>query len=229
MVWKVTPLFAAWLASPSGILRSAGILGADATAVELGTGISGLNALTLSPFLRTYIATDQPYVLKLLRENLAANAATVDVGASSAEKKRPAGSRQKRGARDASTRGADAVSPVVTAALDWQTDEVMTLRPLLDDSQPTVDVVIACDCVYNEALVEPFVTTCADICSTFRPSQEEPSLCVVAQQLRSHEVFEAWLTEFAKAFRVWRVPDELLDPGLRLGQGFAVHIGVLRG
>jgi hypothetical protein len=56
----------------------------------------------------------------------------------------------------------------------------------------------------------------------------EPCVCVVAQQLRSPEVFEGWIKAFHEEFRVWRVPDEMLDEGLRVGSGFAVHVGILR-
>lgn len=54
------------------------------------------------------------------------------------------------------------------------------------------------------------------------------TVCIIAQQLRSDQVFEAWLAAFAEAFRVWRVPDELAGEGLRGGEGFVVHVGVLR-
>jgi hypothetical protein len=50
----------------------------------------------------------------------------------------------------------------------------------------------------------------------------------VAQQLRSPDVFDAWLATFHQNFRVWRVPDTLLSEGLRSGSGFVLHFGVLR-
>lgn len=106
------------------------------------------------------------------------------------------------------------------------------------------DVVVACDCIYNEALVEPFVATCVDLCRLRRggggggdgggsaeggPEQwGEASVCVVAQQLRDPGVFEAWAVRFARSFQMWRVPDELLVEGLRANTGFVVHVGVLK-
>lgn len=42
-------------------------------------------------------------------------------------------------------------------------------------------------------------------------------------------VFEAWLTASMRAFRVWRVKDELLTEGLRGRNGFVVHVGILKG
>lgn len=53
-------------------------------------------------------------------------------------------------------------------------------------------------------------------------------LCIVAQQLRSDMVFEAWLKAFHELFKVWRMPDDLLCDGMKEGSGFVVHVGVLR-
>lgn len=104
-------------------------------------------------------------------------------------------------------------------------------------------MVIACDCIYNEALIPPFVQTCVDTCKLRRPSEhnkdkkgndenhegDRPCVCVVAQQLRDPEIFEAWLREFSAAgFRVWRLPDNELPEGLKSSSGFVVHVGILR-
>ena len=92
-----------------------------------------------------------------------------------------------------------------------------------------IDAVIACDCIYNEALIEPFVRTCAETCQLANvESIGKPTVCIIAQQLRSDIVFEAWLSAFHKVFRVWRVPDEFVSEGLMGCSGFVVHIGVLR-
>jgi hypothetical protein len=55
-----------------------------------------------------------------------------------------------------------------------------------------------------------------------------PTLCIVAQQLRSPDVFEAWLKSFCEKFVVWQVPDGLVYRGLGEGSGFVVHVGLLR-
>lgn len=112
------------------------------------------------------------------------------------------------------------------------------------------DVVVACDCIYNEALVESFVATCVDVCRLRRAAgggngngnagavaegvigegelSGEATVCVVAQQLRDPLVFEAWMVRFGRAFHAWRVPDEMLVEGLRANTGFVVHVGVLK-
>lgn len=83
-------------------------------------------------------------------------------------------------------------------------------------------MIIACDCIYNEALIEPLNSTCAALSGP-------QTLVVVAQQLRDSDVFEAWLASFMRFFRVWQVPDGMVGEGLRGGRGFVVHVGVLRG
>ena len=108
----------------------------------------------------------------------------------------------------------------------------MTTSLTGSESKKSFDAVIACDCIYNDALIEPLVQTCIDLCRLRKLEDQEeanrPTVCVVAQQLRSAEVFEGWLKAFYKAFRIWRVPDEGLIDGLRSNSGFAIHIGILR-
>lgn len=88
-------------------------------------------------------------------------------------------------------------------------------------------MVVACDCIYNEALIEPLNSTCAALCK-LRKEDETPTLCLIAQQLRSPDVFEAWLKSFARKFDVWQVPGEMLGEGLGEGSGFVVHVGVVK-
>ncbi|KAI8256602.1 Diaminohydroxyphosphoribosylamino-pyrimidine deaminase [Colletotrichum sp. SAR 10_77] len=108
-------------------------------------------------------------------------------------------------------------------------------------STRSFDAVVCCDCIYNEALVDPLVSTTADLARLRLRIQEEeeetdaeeaersePCVCIVAQQLRSPDVFEEWAKSFHKQFRMWRVPDELLPEGLRIESGFVVHVGILR-
>ena len=74
--------------------------------------------------------------------------------------------------------------------------------------------------------------TCADLCSlsTSNPS----SICIIAQQLRAPDVFEEWLKEFWREFRVWRLEGNGLESGgleeaeLGEGTGMCLHVGLLR-
>jgi hypothetical protein len=199
VVWKVTPLFATWLLLPTNPLST--LFTPSTTVLELGSGVSGIVALALGPRIARYTATDQPYVLKLLRQNITANIETVFP-------------RPRKGGKKLNTDGR-----ILTASLDWETDSVANVDP--------VDVVIACDCIYNDALIEPLNSTCAALCRR-AADPAKPTLCVVAQQLRSPEVFEAWLKSFCDKFEVWQVPGEMLGEGLSEGSGFVVHVGLVR-
>lgn len=197
---------AAWLALPENPLFSANVLSRDSILLELGTGISPLIALTLSPRIGRYIATDQAYVLKMLRENLSVN------------------SMSPKGHGKLSSDSTN----IEIKFLDW---ELHAITPdLLSSSQlesPNhLAALVACDCIYNPSLIRPFVSTCVDACRlSLGPI---PTLCIIAQQLRTPEVLESWLDEFMRHFKVWRMPDELLTEALRDGSGFIVHVGVLR-
>ena len=219
MVWKITPLLAEWIASADNFLSQTSIITPDSTVLELGCGVSGILALALAPKVNRYIATDQEYVFKLLRHNLENNTS------------------QSRSVPKSKAKAVEkAIKPVAMSnveilGLDWETSNLASLPSLLSSSSssenPHIDVVLACDCTYNENLIEPFVRTCAELC-LFSGTGQKPTVCVVAQQLRSHSVFEAWLAAFMELFRVWRVPDEVLSEGLRKGKGFVVYIGVLK-
>ncbi|KAG9964083.1 hypothetical protein KCU61_g3070, partial [Aureobasidium melanogenum] len=211
VVWKVTPRFAEWLISPGNILAQHGIVSPESSVLELGSGIAGIVPLTLAPLVQQYIATDQAYALKLLKENIDQNTTSTQTGT---KNKKP-------------SKKANAVpsSNIQVESLDWETDDVDSF--LKGNNAPEgVDLVIACDCIYNYALIKPFVQTCVDICRS--RTSERPTVCVVAQQLRQPDVFEEWLEEFNKHFRTWRLPDDVLTDDLRENSGFMIHIGILR-
>lgn len=226
VIWRVTPLFAEWLASKENCLFARGLVESESTVLELGCGVSGVVALVTAPRVRQYVCTDQEYVLKILRENIAENATSPRVA--QLNKSSASGEKKGKSKPNSTTREASR-GTIETLALDWENSAVSDLPRLLShDRDPgfgTIDLVVACDCVYNEALIEPFVGTCADVC---RLNKVGTTVCVVAQQLRSDVVFEAWLRAFGRSFNVWRIPDELLTEGLRSGSGFIVHAGLLR-
>ncbi|KAL3418276.1 hypothetical protein PVAG01_09992 [Phlyctema vagabunda] len=226
VVWKITPLFASWITSgsPTNMLFRHGVLDSTSNVLELGCGISGIIGLALAPQIRSYVLTDQEYVLKLLNQNLQENQQDP---ASAARKGRKSASKLKRGSVPASA--VTSINNVTARTLDWETDEVASC---LVDAASSFDAVIACDCIYNDALIEPLVQTCVDACNLrsldAAADQKNPTVCIVAQQLRSDEVFESWLRAFQRSFRVWRVPDAELIDGLRSDSGFVVHVGILR-
>jgi hypothetical protein len=158
--------------------------------------------------------------MKFLNKNLEEN----QVETKSTTKSRKANSTPKRSTLSQSARSDPKIR---TRSLDWETDEVASTLAGCGNYDGSFDAVIACDCIYNDALIDPLVQTCVDVC-LLRETISQPTLCIVAQQLRSAEVFEAWLEAFHKRFQVWRVPDSVISKDLRTDSGYVVHVGILR-
>lgn len=211
VVWKITPVFAVWLIREDNVLRKIGLLRPDSVALELGCGISGILPLVLAPKIGKYIATDQEYVFKLLRQNLENNSQTKDKGLR----------KQQRSQKKLSDSCLDAGVDVL--ALDWEESMASSISPHLPKGAG-IELVLACDCIYNESLIDPFVNTCADICRL----NGTACACVIAQQIRSDIIFHAWLTAALKLFRVWRVEDFPAEIDGSEGAAFTVHIAILR-
>ncbi|CEI40486.1 hypothetical protein FVEN_g1638 [Fusarium venenatum] len=228
VIWKIAPTFATWLSSPSNpILTKINLT--KASILELGCGISPLSALALGPRVARYVLTDQSYVQRLLQRNIDENFSSAFSSGTST----PTGERGRK-KRNAHGPAAPPQSNIRFTTLDWETDEV-TPSLVGSGEASSFDAVVACDCVYNYALVDPFVQACEDACrlrlsdSSLSDSDERrPCVCVIGQQLRSDEVFESWLKAFSASFHVWRVSDNALPEELRSAAGFVVHVGILR-
>ena len=123
-----------------------------------------------------------------------------------------------------SRKGAKSAKKPLTCNLDWETDAAANVVAAL--STPSIDLVIACDCIYNDFLIKPFVQCCVDVCSLGSQNKRQTVL-LIAQQVRSAEVFESWLEESMKHFTFWRIPDQHLSEDLKSGSGYVIHIGVL--
>jgi len=212
-VWATSVRVAQWIADPENVLFKQKVLGQTSTVLELGSGISGVVGCVLASRVERLVLTDQQYTLKLLKENVAANT--------------PKNRKQARG----SSSHKDASSNIVIEPLDWETDSIAPFLSL-NGLMTGVDLVLACDCIYNYALIEPFTQACADICRVRQQASEldglQPTVCVVAQHLRQPDVFEEWAEVFLRTFRTWRISAELLNEALGEGSGFSVHIAVLK-
>lgn len=222
-VWQSSVRVAGWLASPTNALFTKGLLNSDSTVLELGTGISGLVPCVLASKVGAVVATDQQHLLKALRAN-------VDANVSQTPAKSP-----KRAVHKPVSIDRGQASTIKVLALDWEEDDIK--KQLASHGLTgSVDVVLACDCIFNYALIEPFVQTCVDICRLRAQQIQEggdqaetrPTVCVVTQQLRQAEVFEQWLQTSIRSFRVWRMSGDMLADGLKGGSGFAVHVCILR-
>lgn len=146
--------------------------------------------------------------MKLLRQNITSNLDAFFPAA----KKSGKGKQKSQPSNPNSDR-------IKTDIIDWEEDSVSHLQP--------VDLIMACDCIYNEALIEPLNSTCAALCK-LNTDTANPTLCLVAQQLRSPDVFEAWIKSFHRLFHTWQVPDRWLTRELSENSGFVVHVGVVR-
>jgi predicted nicotinamide N-methyase len=197
------------------------ILDANSTVLELGCGISGIIGLTLGPRILSYILTDQQYVSKLLNQNLDENRAYNRSTATPLQSRNVKAKKHKQ----------EPATNIYFQILDWETDEVSSSLSR-SGGDPGFEVVIACDCIYNDNLIRPLVQTCIDACKLRRMDnsvgEAQPTIVIVGQQLRSDEVFESWLKEFNESFRTWRMPDKYLVDGLKADSGFVIHMGMLR-
>lgn len=148
VIWKITPLFAQWIASDDNILFRSSVLNQSSTVLELGSGSSGIVAIALAHRICKYFATDQEYVFKLLKANIEENNPKQKESGSSIVKHRGK-SRVNNG--NAFTR-----SNIKVFALDWESSLISSLPAMMDtnraDVSKAVSAVIACDCVYNESL-----------------------------------------------------------------------------
>lgn len=215
--------------------------------------------------MQHYLATDQEYVHRLFRTNVEAN--TVSAPTPKAKGSRAKGKKQQQKQRQQSS----GLANITFTALDWELDQPYLLKNCMDlkssgndehlrkeneakeedegiegkEKDQGFDLLLSCDCIYNEALIPSFVRTCAEICR-LRPgvpwtfpaehsprasptrSARSPTVCIIAQQQRSPEVFEAWLRETLREFRVWRIRDEVLGEALRGGTGYLVHLLMVR-
>ena len=216
-VWRACVHFAEWLGSSNNALFEHGIVDSSSVVLELGSGISGLVPSMLSPKVGRVVATDQQYAMKVLRDNVNANIASIN---------------PKPNDRRASKK-APQDNKIEILALDWETDDINGFFRS-NGLETGVDVVLACDCIFNYALIGPLVQACVNICKVrldaepMPGSDHKPPLCVITQQLRQPDVFEQWLLAFMAAFHVWRVPSDMLNASLKEGSGFIVHVGILR-
>lgn len=226
------------------MLFASGVLSTRSAVLELGCGVSALVGLALAPRVARYVLTDQAYVARLVEQNLDENSSVLLPAKGSGEKSRKGGGRGS----SAAARWQDRIA---FCALDWESSAVhaaLTGTAALR----SFDAVIACDCVYNEALIEPLVQTCVDTCrlrsrdtvstgagvdagaekdgpeKANEPPSARPCVVIIAQQLRDPDVFQRWMACFLRSFQAWRVPDERLPEELRSSSGFVVHVGVLR-
>ena len=228
-MWKINPRFAEWIASPKNALAQYHVISNGSTVLELGCGVCPIIALLMKSRVSRYIATDQDYVLKRFRQNLAENARSCQT---KPLKTRPGKRRTVKDFESHQTRTVEVLE------LDWEHSCIEGLPDIIRQGPTStvrpwngLDIIVACDCIINEKMVVPFVNACVALCrfrKTTREGQLAPTVCVVAQQLRSPEVFEEWLARMTRRFHVFRVSEDHLPTELGPHSGHAVHLAILK-
>ncbi|CAK7206851.1 Ribosomal protein lysine methyltransferase [Sporothrix eucalyptigena] len=229
VLWKITPAVAEWLARADNVLFGDGLLSSDSSVIELGCGISGVIGLALTGKGAKAAVPKKKTGKRRTTSAVSGPSFTNTVGQYVLTDQPYVVKFLQRNLDENGAAGAD--DRVSFCALDWETDAVTPGARL---GASSFDAVLACDCIYNEALVAPLVQTCADVCRLREAESEDsdttktPTLCIVAQQLREPDVLTSWLTAFAASFRIWQVPEDLLIPELQPSAGFVVHVGILK-
>lgn len=218
MLWRVSVVFVEWfyqqLYASYGNRR---LLGDRFDVVELGCGAAALLPIALGtscPLIREYIATDQPHIARLARQNVA------------------------RHFRENGKMGADikTLDHVHIVEYDWELAEeyLPNISELLRAEEPSDNdeynvngseddvglLVIACDTIYNEYLIPHFLDALARVCGLSRTGTAH---VFIAQQIRDPVVLEAFLTQLVEhpQFKVWSIPESVLSDDFK--QGFALH------
>ena len=226
VLWKVTQFVAEWLRRPCNPLFANGILNSRSTVLELGSGIAGLIALAVAAQVGSYVLSDQEHVLRPLEMNIERNLAMTHQVRPKHSKDRQKGSLGSTGISGSNIR---------TFKLDWETDSMSNLNAALGLGSQSmgdgVDCIIASDCIFNYHLIEPFITTCVEICRLqTNITRSGRTLVLIAQQLRSHEIFTLYLASMLRYFHVYDITktggtDNFHDLA---GPGYSLHLAFLR-
>lgn len=206
--WQAAAAFADWVVSDAKCPFHGAFKGSNGglTVVELGAGVGAVCASVLGPLTRHYVATDQRHILKLLKANFAENVPDHRYTSSTLEPVQNTPKSAKKGFQCAK---------VDFVEFDWERlHEALYNFSEVEQQKP--DLVIACDTVYNEYLVPPFLEA---ISALLGPQ----STAVVALQLRDEDVMHVFLEKaLGSGLNVYSVPDHLLSKDLI--QGFVVYV-----
>lgn len=169
--------------------------------LELGTGISSIIASIIGPRTKNYIATDQKHILKLSKENFNNNVVSNNFSSSTLNKK--------------------AINSVSNSTInfidfDWEFPEQGLLEYFsLSDHEVMPDLIIACDTIYNDYLISPFLNTCKKLLN-------DVNGILVGIQLRDEGVMETFLHETLKSkLKLYYIPINQLSNDLV--NGFVVY------
>lgn len=199
--WQTTSLLVDWFQMkkcPLYATFNSPSLRHQTSVIELGTGVSGIIASVLGPTTKSYVCTDQKHILKLLRKNFTNNVVSSKFSTTTIP--------------SAGSDFAGCSINIIELDWEWPDDGIATYR-LLVDLPP--DLIIACDTVYNDFLIPPFLRCCSMLLT---PNNG----LLLALQLRDEGVMEEFLQQTCVAgLRIHYVPPALLSQDLL--NGFVVY------
>lgn len=209
MLWRVSVVFTEWFYKHLYLPQSGSLLPGRFDVVELGCGAAGLLPITLgsSPKVRQYVATDQPHIVKLARQNVETHY-TETTGSMP--------------------------SNIHVVEYDWEhcNEDIVNILDRIPAAESTEEeddtglLILACDVVYNDFLIPYILEGMNKVCEE-HPSKKISIL--VAQQVRDPTIMENFLTQFVEhpSFMVWSVPEYLLNEDFK--RGFVLHYAEYQG
>lgn len=231
VLWSTTPFFLRWLlyGDSAQPLRSGGtvkVTHAGATMnvqhipnmlttpksstciIELGGGISGILPVVLGNHVNRYICTDQKGILSKMKFNIRENLSQLS-------KRRCVSNSMNI---NLSAQQDDTIESIVNLEvmhLDWETFQLpesssqLQLQEAAENS--SVVYIIAMDVIYNEFLIDPFLTTVRQLLDFFQTRNVETH-CLFGIHLRAQEVVTKFLE---KAIIDYQLPIHYIeDPSL---------------
>ncbi|CAK7896689.1 ribosomal lysine N-methyltransferase 5 [[Candida] anglica] len=169
----------------------------DMTVVELGSGVGGICVSLLGPKVKQYIATDQQSLLKLLKSNFESNVHG-----------------SYRYSEQTINKKSGPISTIEFMEFDWEDPEQGLLNFHAFTNDP-VDLIIACDTIYNEYLIPHFI-------NAFTSLMSEHTGVLIGVQLRDEaliELFDEQVLE--RGLHLFCVNEEILTS--ELNQGFIIY------
>ncbi|RPA87552.1 hypothetical protein BJ508DRAFT_300808 [Ascobolus immersus RN42] len=229
VVWRLSIPLAEFLLE--NFSSSNAFLNSNSTVLELGSGSSGVMALTVGRKVKRWIASDIDAIYRPLIRNLSEN-----LGDEWSEKDgmfTQTGGKKPKGKKKVNTSTSSPTeSSIEVVVINWEQTDLRSnsvFRSGTGGVNMKIDMIVCTDCVYNIALIKPLIDTMVEASRLTHEAHGVYPLVLVAQEVRADDVLEAFLTTFAELFEVWRIDRHLGGKWDREVGGSAVlHAGFLK-
>src|SRR5690606_2762754 len=181
------------------------LLSSDSTVLELGSGSSGVMALTVGTKVKRWIASDIEAICRHLgrniRENLGGDWTEKDGLSTHVGGRGIKGKRKANSSTLAANGGCIEVTVINWEQTDLQTHSAFRVTNKTGSTEYIkLDMIVCTDCVYNHALIKPLVDTMVEASKLVYQTHGVYPLVLVAHELRAEDVLEAFLTAFTDKF-----------------------------